>query len=238
MNQEKNKTSSAAERDLQRIVFVPVIHTDAESAERVRRIVRETMPDVVAVELDRERYEIMMSGAQVQHDHPSSGDPVEALMSQIAALEHTLGGHMGSDVGAEMMAAIEEGREIGAKIALVDRPLRDTVQALMRVPLDEIYRLMGVIPETTEEIVSGDLDQHLDSLRSAEGVTELMTQFREEFPGITRALIDQRDEYVARALMTILGDVEGKIVVVLGAGHVEGVKRHLRRLLKQQGHAA
>ena len=46
---------------LERVVFVSVIHTDADSVKHARKTVREVKPDVVAVELDRERYEQLIS---------------------------------------------------------------------------------------------------------------------------------------------------------------------------------
>ncbi len=219
-----------------RVIFVPVIHTDAESVKRVRETIKQQRPDVVAVELDRERYELLQNPpeqASVDQMTPS-GDMIQNLMQQFALLEKNLGDMVGSDAGAEMLAAIEEGRAIGAKIALIDRPLQMTMQALSRVPLDEIYRLAGMIPEISVDTEGEDATEVMESLREEEGVATLMNQFREEFPNISRALIDERDEFIARALRTILDDVEGKIVAVLGAGHIEGVKKQLQRLLQQE----
>ncbi|RLI47332.1 MAG: hypothetical protein DRO73_11870 [Candidatus Thorarchaeota archaeon] len=220
--------------DIDRIIFVPVIHTDAESVEKVRSIVRSVRPDVVAVELDRERYEQIRNPPpeDVLQQMSPTGDVVQDLMHHIAVLERNLGSLVGSDAGAEMLAAIEEGRAVGAKIALVDRPLQATIQALMRVPLDEVYRFAELIPKAAQEIDSGEANEVVSTLREEQGVAEIMSQFREQFPSISRALIDERDEYVARFLQTILDDVEGKIVVVLGAGHVEGVRTKLEEILR------
>ncbi|MHA1772221.1 MAG: TraB/GumN family protein [Candidatus Thorarchaeota archaeon] len=222
--------------DFDRVIFVPVIHTDAECVQRVRNTIREHRPDVVAVELDRQRYEIMLNPPDEQASAESvpTGDMVQNLMQQFALLEKNLGDMVGSDAGAEMMAAIEEGKAIGAKTALIDRPLQVTMQALMQVPLDEIYRLAGMIPKLTDDAEGEDATEIMETLKEEEGVSEIMKQFRTEFPNISRALIDERDEYIARALKTILGDVDGKIVAVLGAGHIEGVKKRLRTLLQQE----
>ncbi|MCF2136000.1 MAG: TraB domain-containing protein [Candidatus Thorarchaeota archaeon] len=222
--------------DFDRVIFVPVIHTDAESVQRVRNTIREHRPDVVAVELDRQRYELMLNPPEEQASVEAipTGDMVQNLMQQFALLEKNLGDMVGSDAGAEMMAAIEEGKAIGAKTALIDRPIQVTMQALMQVPLDELYRMAGMIPELTDDEEGEDATEIMESLKEEEGVSEIMSQFRKEFPNISRALIDERDEYIARALKTILGDVDGKIVAVLGAGHIEGVKKRLRTLLQQE----
>ena len=219
--------------DSERIVFVAVIHTDVESVEKARRVVRETKPDVVAVELDHNRYQQLINPPEDSEiKNPGSGDMAQDLMQQLAILEKSLGDITGSDVGDEMLAAIEEGREIGAKIALVDRPMIATVQAMAQVPVDEMYRLTGMLPDATTDIQNGGAVDLLSMLKEDGAVDDLMKQFREEFPGLANVLIEQRDQYVAKALHFILNDVEGKIVAVLGAGHIQGVKAALQVLLQ------
>ena len=215
----------------ERIVFVSVIHTDLESVNKARRIVRETKPEVVAVELDHERYNQLMNPADNQESPaPSPGNMAQDLMQQLAILEKSLGEITGSNVGDEMMAAIEEGRAIGAKIALVDRPILATIQAMMQVPVEEIYKLTGLLPDATKDIEDGGAGDLLSMLKEDGAVDDLMDQFRSEFPGLANVLIEQRDQYVAKALHFILNDVQGKIVAVLGAGHVQGVIRALEDL--------
>ena len=62
---------------------------------------------------------------------------------------------------------------------------------------------------------------------------QLKEQFRSEFPGLTKVLIEERDQFVANALHFILNDIQGQIVAVLGAGHIQGVKSVLQELLSE-----
>jgi pheromone shutdown protein TraB len=218
---------------LERIVFVSVIHTDLESVNKARRVVRETRPEVVAVELDHDRYNQLMNHPEHgEIQDPSSGDMAQDLMQQLAILESSLGDITGSNVGDEMMAAIEEGRAIGAKIALVDRPISATVQAMMQVPVEEIYKLTSMLPDATKDIEEGGASDLLSMLKEDGAVDDIVSQFKSEFPGLTHVLIEQRDQYVAEALHFILNDVQGKIVAVLGAGHIQGVINALKHLSK------
>lgn len=215
-----------------RVVFVAVIHTDLDSVEEARRVVREVKPTVVAVELDHERYE-HLSNPDAHKEiatMPSTGDTAQDLMQQLAAMEQALGGITGSNVGDEMMAAIEEGRAVGAKIALVDRPMKTTIQAMMRVPLDELYGLIKMLPDVTKDIEESGATDILDMLKQDGAVDDILEQFRSEFPGLAKVLIEERDQYLAQALHFILNDVQGKIVAVLGAGHIQGVKAALEEL--------
>jgi pheromone shutdown protein TraB len=218
---------------LERIVFVSVIHTDLESVNKARLVVRETRPEVVAVELDHDRYNQLMNHPEHgEIQDPSSGDMAQDLMQQLAILESSLGDITGSNVGDEMMAAIEEGRAIGAKIALVDRPISATVQAMMQVPVEEIYKLTSMLPDATKDIEEGGASDLLSMLKEDGAVDDIVSQFKSEFPGLTHVLIEQRDQYVAEALHFILNDVQGKIVAVLGAGHIQGVINALKHLSK------
>jgi pheromone shutdown protein TraB len=219
--------------EIDRIIFVAVIHTDLESVEYARKVVRETKPDVVAVELDRDRYQQLMSPSDSDETLPlrMTGDSAQDLMQQLAVLEKSLGEMTGSNVGDEMLAAIEEGRAVGAKIALVDRPMQATVQAMMRVPLNELYGLTNILPDAAKDIEGGGAKDILEMLKEEGAIEDIMKQFQEEFPGLTKVLIQERDEYVAKALHFILNDTKGKIVAVLGAGHIQGVRAALERLL-------
>jgi len=222
-------------KEIERVVFVPVIHTNPESVELARHTVLDVKPDVVAVELDRMRYHQLSNPEQYENIEPdtSSGHSVNDLLNQIAILEKNLGQETGAKVGTEMMAAIEAGREVEAKIALVDRPMDKTAQALAQVPLDEIYRLADLIPEAHEDIEEGEAGNLMDFLKEDGAVNDLLRNFRKEFPVLASVLIEQRDEFIAEAIRSILSDVEGKIVAVLGAGHIEGVTAQLNRLLEK-----
>ena len=218
--------------DIGRIVFVSVIHTDLESVEHARQVVRDTRPDVVAVELDHDRYQQLVNPPDIQTGNlpPTTGNSAQDLMQQLAVLEKSLGEMTGSNIGDEMLAAIEEGRAVGAKIALVDRPMQVTIQAMMKVPLSELYGLTKILPDATKDIEGGGASYMLEMLKEEGAVEDIMKQFQTEFPGLARVLIEERDLYVAKALRFILNDVKGSIVMVLGAGHVQGVKAALDRL--------
>ncbi|MHA1638205.1 MAG: TraB domain-containing protein, partial [Candidatus Thorarchaeota archaeon] len=196
-------------------------------------IVLEIRPEVVAVELDKTRYHMLLDPDPAQEEAASipSGDVIQNMLNQISNLERNLGSMTGSVTGTEMLVAIEAGKGVGAKIALVDRPIEATAQAMMQIPLDEIYKFTGVIPGASDDLEENDAEEIMSMLKEDGAVEDLMENFRTEFPSLARVLIDERDEYIAKALKSIMGDVKGKIVAVLGAGHIDGVKATLNRLL-------
>jgi pheromone shutdown protein TraB len=222
--------------EFERVVFVPVIHTDTESVKNASHVVAKTKPDVVAVELDRTRYQQLIENKNqaIENQGIPSGDTISNLMQQIALLEKDLGQMTGAMAGEEMLAAIKAGRKIGAKIALVDRPIEVTAQALAQVPLYELYKLTDMIPGATQEVADEGAGNLFDMLKENANVESLMAEFKKEFPVLSSVLIEQRDSYIANAVRSILNDVRGKVVVVLGSGHIEGVSRILKDTLAKE----
>jgi len=79
----------------------------------------------------------------------------------------------------------------------------------------------------------------LERITDDDVVTQLMTELREFSPGAATALLDERDAYIARSLLDLQTRPSGtldesaslggprKIVAVVGAGHVAGIKQYL-----------
>ena len=84
----------------------------------------------------------------------------------------------------------------------------------------------------------------LERITDEDVVTELIEELREFSPGAATALLDERDAYIAGSLLELqaqaqaqapathlhssgTGDNKKKIVAVVGAGHVMGIKRLL-----------
>jgi pheromone shutdown-related protein TraB len=58
-------------------------------------------------------------------------------------------------------------------------------------------------------------------------VTELVMELRNFSPSAAEVLLDERDAYIAGRLIELSKKEKGKIVAVVGAGHLEGVQKFL-----------
>ncbi|HBT97076.1 MAG TPA: hypothetical protein DEB25_05300 [Desulfobulbaceae bacterium] len=67
-------------------------------------------------------------------------------------------------------------------------------------------------------------EKKLAELRQKDVLTSLIEELGETLPGLKRALIDERDIYLAEKIKATPGQ---KLVAVLGAGHIEGVIQRL-----------
>jgi pheromone shutdown protein TraB len=56
-----------------------------------------------------------------------------------------------------------------------------------------------------------------------------MGTLQKKFPGISKILIQERDAYIAKRVISLLKKFpDKKICVVLGLGHLDGVRRRIQ----------
>ncbi len=210
-------------------LLIGTAHVSRESADLARQVIESENPDVVCVELDERRYAALRSEQKFE-----SLDVREVLRRKqlstlifnliLASYQKQLGGKLGVQPGAELIAAARAAEEHGARVELCDRDVRTTLRrAWGSLSLWRKLQLIGAMfaslfdsPEMSEE--------ELRELRQQDVVTKLMDELGEEFPSLKRVLIDERDLYLAEMIRRVDGR---HVVAVLGAGHLPGVSRTL-----------
>eukprot|EP00607_Mallomonas_marina_P010747 CAMPEP_0182422712 /NCGR_PEP_ID=MMETSP1167-20130531/8466_1 /TAXON_ID=2988 /ORGANISM="Mallomonas Sp, Strain CCMP3275" /LENGTH=355 /DNA_ID=CAMNT_0024601001 /DNA_START=54 /DNA_END=1119 /DNA_ORIENTATION=+ len=151
---------------------------------------------------------------------------------------------LGFTPGAEFAAAVEVGRQIGARILLGDRDVDITLQHVSQAILDtdpESFERLGNIIETmmkeegtgtgTGTDFSGGIPSDKESLSNlVEGLkqrkylTSVMTTVKREVPLVYEALIGERDVYMADS---IAGAKGSRVVAVVGMAHMDGIEKSL-----------
>ena len=208
--------------------IVGTAHVSKESIEDVLVAIREYNPDVVAVELDQGRY----SALKRQAADPSVTEVLEAknftqLLVQwiLAYLQRKIGLDVGVEPGAEMKAAIDEAESRGIKVALIDRDIRITLHRFWRgLSIIEKFKMFYALAASVASVDDQKID--VEELKKQDMITLAMDEFRKFSPNGARALIDERDAFLAHNLVSLQQQNE-RVVAVMGAGHVQGVERFL-----------
>jgi len=74
--------------------------------------------------------------------------------------------------------------------------------------------------------VGGNIDSEvIEEMKSKDQLENIMETFTDSFPEVKKRLIDERDIYLSQKIRTAPGK---KIVAVVGAGHVKGIKEHIK----------
>jgi pheromone shutdown-related protein TraB len=208
--------------------IIGTAHVSAESVREVQAAVQDFLPDVVAVELDAGRYAALKK--QVQE--ASVSDVLEAktftqLLVQwiLAYIQRRIGLDVGVEPGAEMKAAVEAAEARGITVALIDRDIRITLRRFWRsLSIFEKIKMFYALAASLGHLDSGELD--IEELKKQDVIDMAMEEFRKFSPNGARALIDERDAYLAHRILG-LNERYQRVLVVIGAGHLQGVNRYL-----------
>ena len=236
------------------IILVGTGHILEKSVKEVEEVIDREEPDVVAVELCEGRFRALkgdMEDFSIK-DVISGGSPFLLLTHWLLAyVQRKMGAELGIEPGADMMAAIKKAEERGCEIALIDRPIQVTMQRFWSAMkfTEKIKMIFSIIfavgsmrgikdaGEEGIEIGKGKGKNYidLDRITDDDVVTQLMEELREFSPGAATALLDERDAYIAGSLVELQTqtlekfdqNASRKIVAVVGAGHVAGIKNLL-----------
>ena len=130
------------------VTVVGTAHVSHESVETVEETIERERPDVVAVELDENRYKRMQGEAP---DDIDAGDLIKGkTVYQFIAywllsyIQTRLGERFDIEPGADMKAAVDKAEEVGSGVALVDRDIQLTIQRFWkRMRFREKVKMFG-----------------------------------------------------------------------------------------------
>ncbi len=208
--------------------IIGTAHVSAESVKEVQAAIQEFSPDVVAVELDAGRY----AALKKQVKEASVSEVLEAqtftqLLVQwiLAYIQRRIGLDVGVEPGAEMKAAVEAAEARGITVALIDRDIRITLRRFWRsLSLFEKLKMFYALAASLGHLDGGEID--IEELKKQDVIDLAMDEFRKFSPNGARALIDERDAYLAHKIIGLSQNYQ-RVLVVIGAGHVQGVNRYL-----------
>jgi pheromone shutdown-related protein TraB len=232
MDQEpRNRVDDPAitrlEHNGKQILLIGTAHVSRESAELVRRTIAAETPDTVCVELCATRYQALRDQAGWQNmDIVKVVREKKAMLLlanlMLAAFQRRIARRLDIRPGEEMLQAVAAAEEIGAAVHLADRDIRVTLARTWRAmrwrdKLKLIPQLLFSMGEA-ERITEADVER----LKQQDMLEAVLAELGQSMPRVREALIDERDRYLCEKIRSAPGD---RIVAVVGAGHVPGIRR-------------
>jgi pheromone shutdown-related protein TraB len=210
------------------IHLVGTAHVSRESVDLVNQVLNENKPDTVCVELCKSRYESLTQKKTWQEANifkVIKDKKAFLLLSNLilAYFQKKIGHKLGIKPGEEMIRAIEAAERMGAEVHLADRDIRIT--------LARTWRLMGLWTKiklfaqiiTSAGGLESITEEQIEEMKKRDVLETLLSEIGEELPEVKHILIDERDQYLTQKIRTAPGN---KIVAVVGAGHVPGIKHY------------
>lgn len=214
--------------------IIGTAHVSQDSVDEVKQAILEDKPEVVAIELDRGRYQRLMNQkAGIEEDDTIQVSKIIkenkvgifVASSILSYIQNKIGADLEVKPGSEMIGAVEAAEEIGCKIALIDRDINITLQrALNKMTFME--KMKFLFSCITSFFSSDDEEEEIDieELKNPETLDEVMGYFKEMSPGAYTVLVKERDAYLASSILNI---PEDRIIAVVGAGHQAGINANL-----------
>jgi pheromone shutdown-related protein TraB len=212
--------------DRKEVTLVGTVHVSPESVQEVRETIEREHPDAVGVELCEKRYELLTERKQWEEQEVfkiiREGKTYLFLANLLLSrFQKKVGEELGSEPGAEMIEAIKIAEDHDIPIVLLDREISTTLRRAWHAmgiteKLKLLYALIAGLFVDTEEV--------MEELKNHDVITELMEELAEQAPGAKKALIDERDRYIASKIK----ETEGTMVAVVGAGHLRGITSLLK----------
>ncbi len=213
------------------ILLVGTAHISAESVQLVREVIERERPDCVCVELDQRRYQALSEknrweGLDLREVIKHRQLATLLLNFLLSSYQRRLGGKLGVVPGSELLEATRVAESMNIPVRLCDRDVRITLRrSWAALSLSEKSKLLAtaIAASMQEQTLS---EEELRRIRQRDVLTELMNELGRVMPALKRVLIDERDSYLARKILESPGT---RIVAVVGAGHVNGMRESLLR---------
>ena len=193
-------------------------------SDSIRNILDDKSPDIICVELDAQRYNAIMLKKTNPEKYQEARKKTPFLYKMLGDFQDGIAKQYGVSAGDEMLSAIKYSQEHQLPFAFIDREARNLFQRMIKeMSISEKFRLffsgfagLFVSKKKVESEIE-KLDRNFDSY---------LEQVSDKFPTIKRVLIDERNEFMTKKLLSLTSNYEN-IVAVMGDGHVPGIEKML-----------
>lgn len=224
-----SKNIHELEIEEKKIILVGTAHVSKHSVDEVKEVIEREKPDTVCVELCQSRYNTLFD-----KDRWANMDIIKIIKEKksmtflinliISSYQKKMAKQLGVKAGQEMMQAIESARENDAKLVLADRNIEATFSRILgSISLwDKIKLLVQLVFAIfSDESIS---EEDLEKIKSEDMLNSALNEMTKSMPKLKIPLVDERDKYLSQKIKTAPGE---KIVAILGAAHIPGIKREI-----------
>ncbi|KFN46977.1 TraB/GumN family protein [Arenimonas metalli] len=221
------------EREGVRYTLLGTAHVSRASVDAVEAALATGRYDTIAVELDAQRHRAM-----TDPDALAKLDLFQILREgktglvagnlALAAYQRRLAEQLGVEPGAELKAAAVGAEARGLRLSLIDRDVGTTLKrafaGLGFWGRTKLIAGLGASLLADDEVEAGEIEK----LKQGDYLESSFGEFAAGSPPLYRAVIAERDVYMANRLRQVGAEGARDVLAVVGAGHLKGLEQHLR----------
>jgi pheromone shutdown-related protein TraB len=212
----------------QEIYLLGTAHVSKESVEDVKTVIDEFKPDVVSLELCKQRYKKL-----IFKDQWLNTDIFQVIKNKehllfllnilLSSYQKSIGEELGVMPGSEFLEADKIAKEKNIRVELVDRDIGITLKrAFEKISIWHKTKLLL-------SIIMGFLStkpkkEMIEELKKEDMLNKALDEFARFSPKLKEVLVDERNVYLANKTLEINSN---KILLVIGAGHLKEIGKIL-----------
>ncbi len=212
--------------DGKQITLLGTAHVSHESTRLVAEVIAREKPDTVCVELCESRFQSLR-----HKDSWQNMDIVKVIKQKkaflllanllLASFQKRIAAKLDIRPGQEMIQAVESAEAVGAQVHLADRDIRTTLARAWRIM--SLWNKIKLVAQLVFSLGSVDeiSAEDVERMKQEDVLESLLSDIGRSLPVVRHVLIDERDQYLAHKIRTAPGQ---RIVAVVGAGHIPGIK--------------
>lgn len=208
-----------------KVTIIGTAHVSSESVREVADSIDEIDPDFIGVELDEDRLDSLRNSEgwkdlDVKEAIREGKGGLLALNLLMSVYQRKIGLQQGVEPGSEMLEAVEIAEKEGIEYDTIDQDISVTLQNVREELgfFDKFKLLSSIAFERT--------DIEVEELKESDILSEIVEDLEEEFPGLKKAILDDRNRYMAEKIRERDFD---HAVLFVGAAHVEGIAEELEQ---------
>lgn len=212
---------------MENIVLVGTSHVSKQSSKLIKKEFLNFKPDIICVELDKERLRSLISGkskiklSMIRHIGVTGF--LFALIGKY--VQQKLGKVTGVTPGEDMLTAVKLAGKNKKKLALIDRNVALTMRRLSKnVSFSEKLKMVwDVISSPFRKKLKMKIN--VKNIPDEEIIHQLTSLMKERYPQLHKVLITERNQIMTKRIQNIQKqNPHKKIMVVIGAGHKKGMQ--------------
>jgi pheromone shutdown-related protein TraB len=227
----ENQNVTRINLDGKEIILIGTAHVSKASAEQVKEVIELERPDAVCIELDEQRYQSITDGDKWRDMDifkviKEKKATVLLINLALSSFQKRMANQLGINAGQEMIQGIQSAKEVDATLVLADRNIQITFSRIWHNV--GLWGKMQLLTQIIFSIFSNESisEEELEKMKSQDMLNSMLNEFTEHFPKLKTPLIDERDQYLAQKIKEAPGN---KVVAVLGAAHVPGIKEEIKK---------
>ncbi|MGV8162086.1 MAG: TraB/GumN family protein [Candidatus Nanoarchaeia archaeon] len=216
------------------VLLIGTSHVSKESKDKINSAFEKFKPAIICVELDQNRYYALM--------HPDKkGKPSLRQLGVTGYLFALIGGFFqkrlgkitGMTPGEEMLLGATLAKNNKLNLMLIDQDAAITLRNMSKkVRFREKFRIFLDLfrgPFLKDFKINIDINK----IPEDEVIVKILGLMQKRYPGFYKVLIDDRNRHMIRKIYVLMkNNPEKRIMVIVGAGHVAGMKKHLKSLIE------